>query len=100
MICFPEISLQIEKFKLSDQDQLCRPHFFHFISTDDGANQKYITSVNFKEILLCDMGAFIIPKAICVASSMPIFSLQKQILFQIFQKVVLLNNSISIKAYR
>lgn len=38
-------------------------------------DKKYLTSVNFKEILLCEKGAFVIEKAICVASSQPIFSL-------------------------
>ena len=51
--------------------------------------KKYLTSVHFKEILLSERGAFVIDKAVCVASSQPIFSLQKQVLYQIFQKVVL-----------
>lgn len=51
-------------------------------------------------MLLSEKGAFVFDKAICVASSQPIFSLQKQVLQQIFQKVVLHNNNVSIKAFK
>ena len=84
MICFPEQELKTERFHLSNEGLLCRCSFFHFISTSDMGVKKYLTSVHFKEILLCENGAFIIDKAVCVASSQPIFSLQKQVLYQIF----------------
>ena len=100
MICFPELNLKTERFKMSNMDPLCRCQFFHFISTNDMGDKKYLTSVHFKEILLCEKGAFVIDKAVCVASSQPIFSLQKQVLHQIFQKVVLQNNNVSIKAFK
>ena len=32
-------------------------------------DKKYLTSVHFKEILLSEKGAFVIDKAICVASN-------------------------------
>ena len=89
MICFPEINLKAERFKLSKMDPLCRCSFFHFIATSDMGDKKYLTSVHFKEILLSEKGAFVIEKAICVASSQPIFSLQKDLLNQVFHKVVL-----------
>ena len=69
MICFPELSLKTERFKMSNMDPLCRCAFFHFISTNDMGDKKYLTSVHFKEILLSERGAFVIDKAICVASS-------------------------------
>ena len=56
--------------------------------------------MHFKEILLSEQGAFVIEKAIILASSQPIFSLQKDILNQIFHKVVLQNNNVSIKAFK
>lgn len=75
MICFPEVHLRPERFMLSKEDPLCRCNFFHFIATNDFGNKKYLTSVHFKEILLSEKGAFVIDKSICVASSLPIFSL-------------------------
>ena len=63
-------------------------------------DKQYLTSVHFKEILLCERGAFVIPKAICVASSQPVFSLQKQVLSLVYHKVVLQNNNVSIKAFK
>jgi len=80
MICFPEAQLQPERFTLSKMDPLCRCNFYHFIATNDMGNKKYLTSVHFKEILLSERGAFVIDKSICVASSLPVFSLQKQLL--------------------
>lgn len=59
----------MERFKLMSSDPLCRHSFFHFISTNNMGEKQYLTSVHFKEIMLCEMGAFVIPKAICVASS-------------------------------
>ena len=100
MICFPEMNLKIERFKLSKMDPLCRCNFFHFIATNDMGDKKYLTSVHFKEILLSEQGAFVIEKAIVLASSQPIFSLQKDILNQVFHKVVLQNNNVSIKAFK
>ena len=100
MICFPEVELKPERFNLSSMDPLCRCSYLHFISTNDMGNKKYLTSVHFKEILLCEKGAFIIDKAICVSSSQPIFSLQKQVLELIFRRVVLRNNDVSIKAFK
>lgn len=50
-------------------DSLCRSKVFHFITTDALGNQKYITSVNFKELHLSDRGAFVVSKAILVASN-------------------------------
>lgn len=100
MICFPELNLRAERFKMSNMDPLCRCSFFHFIATNDMGDKKYLTSVHFKEILLSERGAFVIDKAVCVASSQPIFSLQKQVLHQIYQKVVLQNNNVSIKAFK
>ena len=75
MICFPEVKLRTERFHLSKMDPLCRHSFIHFISTNDMGEKKYITSVHFKEILLSEKGAFVIDKALCVASNQPIFSL-------------------------
>ena len=75
MICFPEVRLRAERFHLSRMDPLCRFSFFHFISTSDLGDKKYLTSMHFKEILLSERGAFVIDKAICVASSQPIFTL-------------------------
>ena len=75
MICFPEVALKPERFHLSKMDPLCRCAFFHFIITNDLGHKKYITSVHFKEILLSEKGAWVVDKAICVASSQPIFSL-------------------------
>ena len=46
------------------------------LSTNEHAEVTYITSVHFKEIMLCERGAFVIPKSVCVASKQPIFSLQ------------------------
>lgn len=100
MICFPEVELKAERFHLSRSDPICRCSFFHFITTNDLGEKQYLTSVHFKEILLCEKGAFMIPKAVCVASSQPIFSLQKQVLNQIFEKVVLKNNTVSIQAFK
>lgn len=80
MICFPELELRAERFNLSKMDPLCRCSFFHFIATSDMGEKKYLTSVHFKEILLSEKGAFVVDKAVCVASSWPIFSLQKQVL--------------------
>lgn len=72
----------------------------HFISTNDLGDKKYLTSVCFKEILLCERGAFVIDKSICIASSYPNFSLQKQFLDQIYSRVVNQNNVVSIKAFK
>ena len=69
MICFPEIKLKPERFNLSNMDPLCRCSFFHFIATNDLGEKKYLTSVHFKEILLSEKGAFVIDKAVTVASS-------------------------------
>lgn len=100
LICFPEIKKCIDPFSNKyPMDSLCRAHYFHFISTNELAEVTYITSVHFKEIMLCERGAFVIPKAVCVASKQPIFSLQQQLLEQIFNKVVLKNNSVSNKAF-
>ena len=100
MICFPEVQLEPERFHLSRMDPVCRYSFFHFISTNDMGEKKYLTSIHFKEILLSERGAFVIDKSICVASALPIFSLQRQVLQQIFHRVVLKNNDVSIKAFK
>ena len=82
-ICFPQIKCNVESFsfeQLENVDKLrekLKPNYFHFISTNSMAEKKYLTSVNFKEVLLSDHGAWIIPKSILVASKQPIFSLQK-----------------------
>ena len=77
LICFPEIKREIHSFNNKyPMDSLCRAHYFHFISTNEHAVVTYITSVHFKEILLCEQGAFVIPKSIMVASKQPIFGLQ------------------------
>ena len=76
MICFPQFRKYVENFSPDHHKERISQHsFFHFIATDVNYEQKYLTSMNFNEILLCDRGAFVIPKAICVASTMPIFSL-------------------------
>lgn len=76
LVCFPEIKKTIDKFDQNyTMNDLCRANYFHFISTNEAYQMTYITSVHFKEILLCERGAFVIPKAICVASKQPIFSL-------------------------
>ena len=69
IICFPEIELKPERFHLSKMDAICRKSFFHFITTNDMGDKKYLTSVHFKEILLSERGAFVIDKAVCVASN-------------------------------
>ena len=74
-ICYPEAQLKPERFHLSKQNDLSRCQFLHFISTNDLGDKKYLTSVQFKEILLCDRGAFVIDKAISIASCYPNFSL-------------------------
>jgi hypothetical protein len=63
------------------------------------ADKKYLTSMNFKELLLTDHGAWLIPKAILVASTLPIFSLQKQLLELIYHKVIVRNIDVSIKVF-
>ena len=100
MICFPEVHLEPERFHLSRQAPLCSYSHFHFISTNDMGDKKYLTSIHFKEILLSEKGAFVIDKSICLASDLPIFSLQLQLLDQIFHRVVLKNNDVSIKAFK
>lgn len=61
---------------------------FHFIITNQDGDKKYISSLLFKvslaifmtlkELILSEkMGAFLVPKSICVVSSKPIFTLQK-----------------------
>jgi len=50
---------------------------FHFIITNQDGDKKYITSILFKELFLCDkLGVFIVPKSICVVSNKPVFALQ------------------------
>ena len=62
--------------------------------------QKYITAMNFKEVMLSDRGAFVAPKSILVASDQPIFTLQCQLLELVFSKVCLQHNSLCIKTYK
>jgi hypothetical protein len=81
-------------------DNLCKANYFHFITTNSLGEQKYLTTINFKEIYLSDTGAYVVYKAILVASSQPIFSLQIQFLDLIYRKVVLKHNDISIKAFK
>lgn len=107
IICFPQTKFNVESFtfehirpenldKLKDK---FKPSFFHFISTNAIADKKYLTSMNFKEILLSDHGAWIIPKSILVASEQPIFSLQRQLLEHIYHKVILRNIDVSIRVF-
>jgi hypothetical protein len=77
---------------------LCKLRIFHFIITNQEGEKKYVTSLSFKELILTDNEASIVPKSICVLSSRPVFTLQKQLLTVIFQKVILPGNSIAIKA--
>lgn len=85
IICFPQVKLTVDSFTLEllqeknieKLKEKFKPNFFHFISTNEMADKKYLTSMNFKEILLSDSGAWIIPKAMLVASRLPIFSMQR-----------------------
>ena len=55
LICFPELKREIHSFNNKyPHDALCRAQYFHFISTNELAEVTYITTVYFKEILLCE----------------------------------------------
>ena len=69
----------------------------HFIITNQVGDKKYITSLYFKELFLLSDGVYMVPKSLCVISKRPIFSLQKQLLTLLFQKVVLPSNSVSLQ---
>jgi hypothetical protein len=107
IICFPKSKSNVESFTLEylmpeNTEKLrdkFKPSYFHFISTNAMADKKYLTSMSFKEILLSDHGAWIIPKAILVASKYPIFSLQRQLLEHIYAKVVVRNLDVSMRVF-
>mmetsp|Transcript_10258 Transcript_10258/g.10236 ORF Transcript_10258/g.10236 Transcript_10258/m.10236 type:complete len:163 (-) Transcript_10258:561-1049(-) len=85
---------------MSKSGQLCKHKIFHFIVTSMEGNKRYITSLLFKELFLVQSkGTFLVPKSLCLSSSKPIFTQQKQLLTLLFQKVILNNNSNSIKAF-
>ncbi|CDW85806.1 UNKNOWN [Stylonychia lemnae] len=108
-ICFPE-GFVVQSFEKKKDGELCQSKIFHFIITNQDGDKRYITSILFKvflyfcllvqELYLSEkLGAFIIPKSICIVSSKPLFTLQKQLLCMIFQKVILDKNALSIQAY-
>ena len=98
-ICFPE-GFHVTKYEKKREDELCKMRVFHFIITNQEGEKKYVTSLSFKELLLTDYGSYIVPKSLCVLSSRPVFTLQKQLLTVIFQKVILSGNSLAIKAFQ
>ena len=107
IICFPQTKFNVDSFStnlvtpesIDKLKEKFKPSFFHFISTNAMADKKYLTTMNFKEILLSDLGAWIIPKAILVASKLPIFSLQRQLLEHIYQKVIVRKIDVSIRVF-
>ena len=44
-------------------DNLCKANYFHFITTNSLGEQKYLTTINFKEIYLSDTGDYVVYKA-------------------------------------
>lgn len=63
IICFPETQKKklVEHFNMFyPMDSLCKANYFHFITTNSLGQQKYLTSVNFKELYLSDSGAYVV----------------------------------------
>ena len=66
----------MQKYEKWTEGELCQMRLFHFIITNQDGDKKYVTSLLFKQLFLIDqMGAFIVPKSLCVLSSKPVFTL-------------------------
>ncbi len=66
----------MNNYEKKREDELCKMRLFHFIITNEDGDKKYVTSLSFKELVLCENGdKFLVPKSLCVLSSRPVFTL-------------------------